>query len=83
MESSDQNRHISNLILKLGGIRLDIQYEDLEEVNNIIPENKNTLELDQTKRKISFQVEISGISVYFPYKPYECQVEYMEKGKVL
>ena len=24
-------------------------------------------------------IEISGVKVYFPFKPYECQIEYMTK----
>jgi hypothetical protein len=41
----------------------------------------NDIKLDKSKLKKAHKIIINGIEVYFPYKPYECQILYMEKGK--
>jgi hypothetical protein len=67
-----------------------IQYDDDEdEVGPLeyIPTTKkgemkviSEIPLDNKKAKKHVKLEIQGIEVYFPYKPYKVQVDYMEKG---
>jgi regulator of telomere elongation helicase 1 len=50
--------------------------------NNKISKHKKEIRLigiDYVKAKKHHKIEIKGIPVYFPYKPYECQIVYMSK----
>ena len=42
----------------------------------------NEISIDAKKVKKQVRLEIQGIEVYFPYKPYKVQVDYMEKGNI-
>ena len=43
----------------------------------------NEIKIDFLKKKKQTKIIINGIEVYFPYPPYECQLNYMTKGKIL
>lgn len=57
---------------KKGGI-------NIEKESNVI----NEIKIDFLKKKKQTKITIHGIEVYFPYPPYECQLDYMTKGKIL
>jgi regulator of telomere elongation helicase 1 len=38
------------------------------------------IKVDFLKKKKQTKITIHGIEVYFPYPPYECQLNYMTKG---
>jgi hypothetical protein len=53
------------------------------EYENLTSEKANIAEIaiDNLKAKKQCKLEILGIEVYFPYTPYENQLNYMSKGK--
>lgn len=51
---------------------------DRNEDNKIYP-----IQIDQIKARKQFKLEISGIEIFFPHKPYQCQIDYMVKGRNL
>jgi hypothetical protein len=48
----------------------------IEKESNSIKEIK----IDELKKKKQTRIMIDGIEIYFPYPPYECQLNYMSKG---
>ncbi len=55
---------------------LKIKYEENEN------RSLHDIEIDREIASKQFAYEIEGIEVYFPYKPYDCQMEYMKSGKI-
>ena len=50
---------------------MNIQYEQKE---------FKQIKIDIQKQSRQFKIVIDNIDIYFPYKPYENQIEYMKKG---
>lgn len=42
----------------------------------------NEIKIDPLKKKKQTKITIDGIEIYFPYPPYECQLNYMSKGNI-
>ena len=50
--------------------------QNIEKETIIITEIKT----DFIKKKKQTKITIHGIEIYFPYPPYDCQLNYMTKG---
>ena len=59
-----------------------IVYESITDVKNEKEAKLKIREIpiDSVKAKNHSHVIIDGIEIYFPYKPYECQITYMRKS---
>jgi hypothetical protein len=58
--------------------KLNIGYEEKEK--DISKFNIPEIFLDLIKAKKQCRLEIMGIEIYFPYTPYQVQLDYMAKG---
>jgi hypothetical protein len=58
--------------------KMIIDYENAKKEGD---EPIEEIQIDMIKAKKQFRLEINGIEIYFPYKPYHCQMSYMQKGK--
>lgn len=57
--------------------KLKIEYELYEDQ---YLKNQSLINIDKEKSKNQFLINIEMLDVYFPYKPYDCQIKYMTKG---
>jgi len=64
-----------------------IEYENQTENTNTFEEkilNKfPEITIDLKKASNHIKLVIEGIEIYFPFEPYDCQITYMTKGKIL
>lgn len=54
-----------------------------EKINFENKYNIPEIQIDFIKAKRQCKLEIQGVEVYFPYTPYENQLNYMSKGKFI
>jgi hypothetical protein len=54
-----------------------------QEIDNKRQEEDFLIYIDEKKSKEQFLLNIEGLEIYFPYQPYDCQMTYMTKGKLI
>jgi regulator of telomere elongation helicase 1 len=85
MESNKETNNIqeSSISFNLEGKKVKIKYEDekggLPDEAKKVTKEMNDIRIDKAKLRKAHKIVINGIEVLFPYKPYECQILYMEK----
>ncbi len=58
------------------------QYENYEDNENKTKHRfLYTIDIDKEKSLKQFPLKIEDIEIFFPYKPYNCQITYMETSK--
>jgi hypothetical protein len=61
--------------------RNDLEWQkSLPNLNIKTKENITELSIDHIKAKKQNLLKIQGIDIYFPYTPYQPQIEYMKRG---
>jgi hypothetical protein len=67
---------------KKGKIQYEGTGDDAGDKQKPVTKPMNEIKIDKSKIKNAHKLVINGIEVYFPYKPYQNQILYMEKGRL-
>jgi hypothetical protein len=58
-------------------------HKNSQVIDNKEEEDDFLIYIDETKSSKQFLLNIEGLDIYFPYPPYDCQITYMTKGKLI